>query len=142
MATAPSIAGVIVDGGRSTSAPTGRFPPFNTPDESYHGLIYARDLGVGSPLGANLAYIIKARVQLLRDLGPAISPFNAFLIAQGIETLSLRIERHVENARTVAEYLEGHAQVESVRGPLCRPAAATSWRRSTRRGAPAPSPPS
>ena len=65
-----------------------KFPNYNTPEESYHGLVFARDLGVGSPLGANLAYILKARVQLLRDLGPsAISPFNAFLIAQGLETL-------------------------------------------------------
>ena len=65
--------------------------------------------------GANLAYILKARVQLLRDLGSAISPFNAFLIAQGVETLSLRVERHIENARQVAGYLEAHPQVESVR---------------------------
>ena len=65
--------------------------------------MFARDLGVGGALGANLAYILKARVQLLRDLGPAISPFNAFLIAQGVETLSLRVERHVDNARAVAE---------------------------------------
>src|SRR6478735_194994 len=87
----------------------------NTPEESYHGLVFARDLGVGGGLGANLAYILKARVQLLRDLGSAISPFNAFLIAQGVETLSLRVERHVENARQVAAYLEAHPQVESVR---------------------------
>jgi O-acetylhomoserine (thiol)-lyase len=69
---------------------------------------------VGSPLGANLAFILKARVQLLRDLGSAISPFNAFLISQGIETLSLRIERHVDNADKVANWLEAHPQVESV----------------------------
>ena len=73
------------------------------------------DLGVGSPLGANLAFILKARVQLLRDLGSAASPFNAFLVAQGLETLSLRVERHLENARAVAEHLHGHAQVTSVR---------------------------
>ena len=77
--------------------------------------MFARDLGVGGALGANLAYILKARVQLLRDLGSAISPFNAFLIAQGVETLSLRVERHIENARQVAAYLEAHPQVESVR---------------------------
>ena len=94
-----SIGGVIVDGGTfDFAADPERFPNYNEPDPSYHGLVYARDLGVGSPLGANLSFILKARVQLLRDLGPAISPFNAFLIAQGIETLSLRIERHVENA--------------------------------------------
>ena len=111
-----SIAGVIVDsGGFDYGKDPERFPGFNTPDESYHGLVYARDLGVGSPLGANLAYILKARVQLLRDLGPAISPFNAFLIGQGIETLSLRVERHIANTHKVAEYLQGHDSVESVR---------------------------
>jgi O-acetylhomoserine (thiol)-lyase len=111
-----SIAGVIVDGGTfDFGADPGRYPSYNTPDESYHGLVYARDLGVDSPLGANLAFILKARVQLLRDLGPAISPFNAFLVAQGVETLSLRIERHIENTRKVAAFLEGHDQVEAVR---------------------------
>jgi O-acetylhomoserine (thiol)-lyase len=110
-----SIGGVIVDGGTfDYGRDPERFPGFNQPDESYHGLVYARDLGVGSPLGANLSYILKARVQLLRDLGPAISPFNAFLISQGIETLSLRVERHVENAQRVAEWLEGRDEVESV----------------------------
>jgi O-acetylhomoserine (thiol)-lyase len=110
-----SIAGVIVDGGTFDYAKDpARYPSFNEPDPSYDGLVYARDLGVGSPLGANLAYILKARVHLLRDLGPAISPFNAFLISQGVETLSLRIERHVENAIKVADWLEAHAQVESV----------------------------
>ena len=110
-----SIAGVIVDGGTfDYAAYPDRFTSFNEPDPSYHGLVYARDLGVGSPLGANLAYILKARVQLLRDLGPAISPFNAFLIAQGLETLSLRVERHVANATAVARWLEGRDEVESV----------------------------
>ncbi|MBB2985472.1 O-acetylhomoserine (thiol)-lyase [Terracoccus luteus] len=110
-----SIAGVIVDAGTfDFAADPERFPQYNTPDDSYHGLVYARDLGVGSPLGANLAFILKARVQLLRDLGPAASPFNAFLIAQGLETLSLRIERHLENAHRVAAFLEGHEQVERV----------------------------
>lgn len=110
-----AIAGVIVDSGNFDYAQyPDRFPGFNTPDESYHGLVYARDLGVGSALGANLAYILKARVQLLRDLGSAVSPFNAFLIAQGLETLSLRMERHVQNARAVAEWLEGHDDVERV----------------------------
>ncbi len=110
-----AIAGVIVDSGTFDFAQyPERFPGFNTPDESYHGLVYARDLGVGSPLGANLAYILKARVQLLRDLGAAVSPFNAFLIAQGLETLSLRIERHVQNAQAVAEWLEEHDDVERV----------------------------
>src|SRR5689334_7965224 len=110
-----SIAGVIVDGGTfDFAADPAKFPNYNTPEESYHGLVFARDLGVGSPLGANLAFILKARVQLLRDLGPAIAPFNAFLIAQGIETLSLRIERHLQNAHEVAKYLGGHEQVGTV----------------------------
>jgi O-acetylhomoserine (thiol)-lyase len=110
-----AIAGVIVDGGKfDYAAQPERFPGFNQPDASYHGLVYARDLGVGSPLGANLAYILKARVQLLRDLGPAASPFNAWMIAQGLETLSLRIERHVQNAQAVATWLEARDEVESV----------------------------
>ena len=111
-----SIAGVIVDAGTFDFAKDPeKFPNYNTPDESYHGLVFGRDLGVGGALGANLAYILKARVQLLRDLGPAISPFNAFLIAQGIETLSLRVERHLANAHRVAAHLQAHPQVESVR---------------------------
>lgn len=110
-----SIAGVIVDAGTfDYGADAQKFPQFNEPSESYHGLVFARDLGVGSPLGANLAFILKARVELLRDLGSAVSPFNAFLIAQGLETLSLRVERHVENAKKVVEYLSAHDQVETV----------------------------
>jgi O-acetylhomoserine (thiol)-lyase len=110
-----SIAGVIVDGGTFDYAQyPERFPNYNQPDPSYQGLVYARDLGVGSPLGANLAFILKARVQLLRDLGAALSPFNAFLIAQGIETLSLRVERHVRNAQSVAEWLDARDEVLSV----------------------------
>jgi O-acetylhomoserine (thiol)-lyase len=110
-----AIAGVIVDGGTFDYAQyPDRFPNYNQPDPSYHGLVYARDLGVGSAFGANLSFILKARVQLLRDIGAAASPFNAFLIAQGLETLSLRVERHVENAKVVAQFLENHAQVEKV----------------------------
>ena len=110
-----AIGGVIVDAGRfDYGADPAKFPGFNQPDPSYHGLVYARDLGVGSALGANLAYILKARVQLLRDLGSAISPFNAFLLAQGLETLSLRVERHVSNAQAVAQWLEGRDEVLSV----------------------------
>ena len=110
-----AIAGAIVDGGTFDFAKdSAKFPNYNTPDPSYHGLVYARDLGVGSALGANLAFIPKARVQLLRDLGAATTPFNAFLIAQGIETLSLRVERHVQNARTVARWLEQRDEVLSV----------------------------
>ena len=110
-----SIAGVIVDGGSfDFGADPEKFPGWNTPDESYHGLVYARDLGKDGAFGANVSFGLKARVQLLRDLGPAISPFNAFLLAQGIETLSLRVERHLANARRVAEFLQDHEQVESV----------------------------
>jgi O-acetylhomoserine (thiol)-lyase len=110
-----SIGGVIVDAGTFDYAQyPERFPNYNQPDPSYHGLVYARDLGVGSPFGANLSFILKARVQLLRDIGAALSPFNAFLLAQGIETLSLRVERHVENAQAVARWLQGRDEVESV----------------------------
>jgi len=110
-----SIGGVIVDAGTFDYAQyPERFPNYNQPDPSYHGLVYARDLGVGGAFGVNLSFILKARVQLLRDLGAALSPFNAFLLAQGIETLSLRVERHVENARAVASWLQGRDEVESV----------------------------
>ncbi|MDQ4502799.1 bifunctional o-acetylhomoserine/o-acetylserine sulfhydrylase [Sinomonas sp. ASV322] len=110
-----AIAGVIVDGGTfDFGQDPEKFPGFNTPDETYNGLVFARDLGVGGILGANLAYVLKARVQLLRDLGSAVSPFNAFLIAQGLETLSLRVERHVENALAVARWLEARDDVDSV----------------------------
>jgi O-acetylhomoserine (thiol)-lyase len=110
-----AIGGVIVDGGKfDYAAEPQRFPGYNQPDPSYNGLVYARDLGVGSALGANLAYILKARVQLLRDLGSAVSPFNAFLLAQGLETLSLRIERHVANAQAVAQWLTSRPEVTSV----------------------------
>lgn len=102
-----AIGGVIVDGGRFDWSAGGRFPGFTTPDPSYHGLVYWDALGASS-------YIIKARVQLLRDLGPAVSPFNAFLFAQGLETLSLRVERHVANAQRVAEWLERRDEVERV----------------------------
>ncbi len=100
-----TIAGVIVDGG-TFDWTGGRFPGFTTADPSYHGVVYAE---LGPP-----AYALKARVQLLRDLGAAISPFNAFLIGQGVETLSLRMERHVANAIAVAEFLQGRDDVESV----------------------------
>jgi len=100
-----AIAGVIVDGG-TFDWTNGRFPEFTEPDPSYHGVVFAE---LGPP-----AYALKARVQLLRDLGPALSPFNAFLIAQGLETLSLRVERHVANAERVAHYLDSHRSVLSV----------------------------
>lgn len=102
-----SIGGVIVDGGTFDFGASGRFPNFTDPDPSYHGLAYWPALGHG-------AFIIKARVQLLRDIGAAISPQNAFYFLQGLETLSIRMERHFSNAQAVSEYLEGHDQVESV----------------------------
>jgi O-acetylhomoserine (thiol)-lyase len=104
-----SIGGVIVDGGNFEWAGNPRFPNFNTPDGSYHGLVYAE-------LGA-AAFILKARVQILRDIGGCLSPFNSFLFLQGLETLSLRIERHVENAQRVAEFLHGHPRVSWVAYP-------------------------
>jgi O-acetylhomoserine (thiol)-lyase len=100
-----AIAGVIVDSGNFDWT-NGRFPGFTTPDPSYHGVVFAE---LGPP-----AYALKARVQLLRDLGSAGAPFNAFLVAQGLETLSLRVERHVANAQRVAEFLSGHDGVTSV----------------------------
>ena len=100
-----AIAGVIVDGG-TFDWTNGKFPGFTEPDPSYHGVVFA---DLGAP-----AYALKARVQLLRDLGSAAAPFNSFLIAQGLETLSLRVERHVSNAQKVAEYLEGRPDVLSV----------------------------
>ncbi|MUM16376.1 bifunctional o-acetylhomoserine/o-acetylserine sulfhydrylase [Mycobacterium sp. CBMA271] len=100
-----AIGGVIVDGG-TFDWTQGRHPGFTTPDPSYHGAVFA---DLGAP-----AYALKARVQLLRDLGPAISPFNAFLIAQGLETLSLRVQRHVENAERVATYLVAQPEVTGV----------------------------
>ena len=110
-----AVAGAIVDGGSFDYAQyPERYPNYNQPDPSYHGLVYARDLGVGSAFGANVSFILKARVQLLRDLGAAVAPFNAWLLAQGLETLSLRMERHVTNAQRVAEWLESHDEVLSV----------------------------
>ncbi len=105
-----AIAGVIVDGGTfdwtGGAGGSAKFPGFTTPDPSYHGVVFA---DLGAP-----AYALKARVQLLRDLGPAAAPFNAFLIAQGLETLSLRMERHVSNAGRVADFLAGRPEVVSV----------------------------
>ncbi|WP_448059008.1 bifunctional o-acetylhomoserine/o-acetylserine sulfhydrylase [Cellulomonas hominis] len=110
-----AIAGVIVDGGTfDYGTDPEKYPSFNTPDPSYDGLVFARDLGKDGAFGVNLSYILRARVQLLRDLGSALSPFNAFLVAQGIETLSLRIERHVSNALKVAQWLEARDDVLSV----------------------------
>ena len=104
-----SIGGVIVDSGKFDWA-NGNFPDFTEPDESYHGIRYVQDIGAA-------AYIIKARVQLLRDVGPAVSPFNSFLFLQGLETLPLRMERHSENALKVAKYLSEHPKVSWVNYP-------------------------
>lgn len=110
-----TLGGVIVDSGNfDYGADPQRFPGFNEPDASYNGLVYARDLGEGGALGANVAYIIKARVQLLRDLGSSIAPLNAFLLAQGIDTLSLRVQRHTDNAVKIAQWLESRDDVEAV----------------------------
>ena len=110
-----SIGGVIVDGGNFDWG-SGKFPQFSEPSEGYHGLVFSDVFGVNSPFG-NIAYIIKARVEGLRDFGPAIAPFNSFLLLQGVETLSLRVERTVENAQKVAQYLENHPKVEKVLYP-------------------------
>jgi O-acetylhomoserine (thiol)-lyase len=110
-----AVVGAIVDSGNFDYAKqVAKFPGFNEPDPSYHGLVYAQALGVGSAFGANLSYIFKIRLTLLRDTGAAVSPFNAWLLAQGLETLSLRMERHLSNAKAVAAFLESHPQVESV----------------------------
>ncbi|MFN0120111.1 MAG: homocysteine synthase [Blastocatellia bacterium] len=105
-----SIGGAIVDAGKFDWKASGRFPDFTTPDPSYHGLVHADAFGP-------LAFILKARVQGLRDTGASISPFNAFLILQGAETLHLRMERHSANALAVAKFLLGHAQVTAVNYP-------------------------
>jgi O-acetylhomoserine (thiol)-lyase len=110
-----AVVGAIIDSGKFDYAQyPDRFPGFNKPDPSYHGLVFAQALGVGSAFGANLAYIFKIRLQLLRDVGAAVSPFNAWLLAQGLETLSLRMERHVQNAKEIATWLEKHPSVEKV----------------------------
>jgi O-acetylhomoserine (thiol)-lyase len=105
-----SIGGIIVDGGKFDWGASGKFPMLTEPDPSYHGLKYWEAVG-------NIAYIIKARVQLLRDYGAAISPFNSFLLIQGVETLSVRMDRHCSNAMAIAKYLEAHPDVELVRYP-------------------------
>ena len=110
-----SVVGAIVDSGKFDYAQhKDRFPGFNQPDPSYNGLVYSQALGVGSAFGANLSYIFKIRLTLLRDMGAAVSPFNAWLLAQGLETLSLRMERHVSNAKTLATWLEKQPSVEKV----------------------------
>lgn len=113
-----ALGGFIVDAGTFDYGKyPERFPGFNQPDVSYNNIVYSRDLGPEGAFGANLAFILKCRLQGQRDFGFAASPFNAFLIEQGIETLSLRMDRHVDNALTVATYLESHPQVKSVNYP-------------------------
>ncbi|MGC1239195.1 MAG: bifunctional o-acetylhomoserine/o-acetylserine sulfhydrylase [Acidimicrobiales bacterium] len=108
-----SIGGVIVDGGHFNYEESGRFPGFTTPDPSYHGLIFAE---LPEPLFP-ARYVLKARLQYLRDIGASIAPFNSFLFLQGLETLSLRMERHVENANRVASWLEARSDVKWVNFP-------------------------
>ncbi|MDP2891530.1 MAG: homocysteine synthase [Bacillota bacterium] len=105
-----SIGGVIIDSGKFDWAGSGRFPGLTEPDASYHGVRYVKNFGA-------LAYILKARVTLLRDTGACISPFNSFLLLQGLETLSLRVEKHVANAKIIAEYLQKHPLVSWVNYP-------------------------
>jgi O-acetylhomoserine/O-acetylserine sulfhydrylase len=112
-----SIGGVIVDGG-NYNWNTGKFPQFSEPSEGYHGLKFGDVFGINNPLGLpNIAFIIRARVEGLRDFGSALSPFNSFLFLQGLETLSLRVQRSVDNALALAQWLEQHPHVESVNYP-------------------------
>lgn len=109
-----SIGGVIVDGGNYNWG-NGKFPQFTEPSEGYHGLKFWDVFGEGNPLGLpNIAFIIRARVEGLRDFGPSQSPFNSFLLLQGLETLSLRVQRHAENALALAQWLESHPSVDFV----------------------------
>ena len=112
-----SIGGVIVDGGNYNWG-NGKFPQFTEPSEGYHGLKFWDVFGEGNPLGLpNIAFAIRARVEGLRDFGPSLSPFNSFLLLQGLETLSLRVDRHVENALALARWLEQHPSVDFVQYP-------------------------
>ena len=133
-----SIGGVIVDGGSFDYVASGRFPGFTEPDPSYHGLVFSQLPDELRPA----QYILKARLQYQRDLGPAISPFNAFLFLQGLQTLSIRMERHSQNALAVAEVARGaqrgrlgrvpRAEVEQVARPRAEVRAATVRARSSR----------
>ena len=110
-----SIGGIIVDGGNYNWG-NGKFPVFSEPSEGYHGLVFNDVFGSNGPFG-NIQFIIRARVEGLRDFGPAISPFNSFLLIQGLETLSLRVQRHVDNTLALAQWLEKHPDVENVNYP-------------------------
>ena len=105
-----TIGGVIVDSGKFDWAASGKFPQLVEEDPSYHNISYTRDVGAA-------AFIVAARVQLLRDMGAALSPFNSFLLLQGLETLSLRVERHVQNAEKIVDFLVNHPKVENVNYP-------------------------
>ena len=107
-----SVGGVIVDGGTFDFG-NGKYPQFTDPSPGYHGLVFNDVFGKGGPFG-NIAFAIRTRVEGLRDFGPAVSPFNAWMFLQGLETLSLRVERHCENALALAQWLDGHDKVESV----------------------------
>ena len=110
-----AMVGAIVDSGNFDFAKNPKkFPGFNEPDPSYNNMVYAKTLGVGGDFGANLAYIFKARLQLLRDFGSSVSPFNAWLLAQGLETLNLRMDRHLLNAQALAQWLEKQPEVAHV----------------------------
>jgi O-acetylhomoserine (thiol)-lyase len=111
-----SIGGVIVDSGKFDWGASGKFPGFTEPSPGYHGLVYDKVFGPKGPFG-NIQFIIRARVEGLRDIGPAVSPFNAFLFLQGLETLSLRVQRHADNALALARWLEAHKQVAWVSYP-------------------------
>ena len=110
-----SIGGVIVDGGNYNWG-NGKYPQFTEPSEGYHGLVFADVFGIGGPFG-NIQFIIRARVEGLRDFGPSQSPFNSWLNIQGLETLSLRVQRHVDNALELAKWLEQHPAVDKVNYP-------------------------
>ena len=110
-----SIGGVIVDGGNYNWG-NGKFAQFTEPSEGYHGMVFWDIFGSAGPFG-NIAFIIRARVEGLRDWGPALSPFNAFLLLQGLETLSLRVDKHVQNALALAQWLENHPLVAKVNYP-------------------------
>ena len=123
-----TMGGVIIDGGKFDWAQNDKFPGLSKPNPSYHGVVFTQAVG-------NLAYIIKARTTLLRDQGAAISPFNSFLLLQGLETLSLRVERHVENALKVVDFLKNHPLVEKVNHPSIDPSQKALYDRYFPKGA-------
>jgi O-acetylhomoserine/O-acetylserine sulfhydrylase len=112
-----SVGGIIVDGGNYNWG-NGKFPQFSSPSDGYHGLVFSDVFGVNNPLGLpNIVFAIRTRVEGLRDFGPALSPFNAFQLIQGLETLSMRVQRTVDNALAIAEWLEAHPKVSNVNYP-------------------------